>query len=119
MIQLQAHRFDYSPLDGKFRTMILGYDSVHWGLQFSYPHLFQNEKLEVLTVNESEQFPNSALFKKLQRWVRAHTLATPFEVGGHKVNASIRLGKQCFPWINDHPQLKEKKWKVATVNKIN
>lgn len=105
VIQLQPHRFDYSAADGKFRSMVLGMDSIHWGLQFSYPHLYQDERLQVHTVREGSQFPNTALFKKLQQWVRAHTIATPIEVEGRRVNVPIRLGKKCMSWINHHPQL--------------
>jgi hypothetical protein len=108
VIQLQAHRFDYSLADGKFRSMVLGYDSIQWGLQFSYPHLYQDDHLQVFTVREGAQFPNTALFKSLQRWVRSHTIATPFEIEGKKVNVPIRLGKKCLTWINTHPQLSAK-----------
>lgn len=112
VVQLQAHRFDYSPADGKFRSMVLGYDSIHWGLQFSYPHLYQDENLEVFTVREGPQFPNTALYKRLQKWVRSHTLATPFEVEGRTVNVPVRLGRKCLSWINAHPQLHAKGLKV-------
>jgi hypothetical protein len=113
VIQLQGHRFDYSFADGKFRSMVLGYDSILWGLQFSYPHLYQNDQLEVFTVREGAQFPNTALFKQLQKWMRMHTIATPIEVEGKRVNVPIRLGKQCLSWINSHPQLKAKGLHIA------
>jgi hypothetical protein len=108
VVQLQAHRFDYSSADGSFRSMVMGQESIPWGIQLSYPHLYQDENLQVLTVREGAQFPNTALFKKLQQWVRTHTIATPFEVAGQRVNVPIRLGKQCFDWINTLPQLQAK-----------
>lgn len=114
VIQLQNHRIDYSQADRTFRSMVMGFDSIQWGLQFSYPHLFQNEKWEVFTVRDTPQFPNTALFSKLQKWVRANTLATPFEVEGKKINVPIRLGKKCFPWINTHPQIIAKRLNVLT-----
>lgn len=112
VVQLQSHRFDYSSVDGKFRSMVFGYDSIQWGIQFSYPHLYQDDKMEVFTVREDSQFPNTALFKKLQRWVRSHTIAVPFEVDGRKINVPIRLGRQCLPWINSHPQFSAKGLRV-------
>ncbi len=112
VIQLQAHRFDYSFVDRTFRSMVFGQDSVQWGIQFSYPHLYQDENLQVMTVKESPQFPNTALFKRLQQWTRAHTIATPFEVAGKRINVPIRLGKQCLSWINHHPQLQAKGLRV-------
>ena len=112
VVQLQSHRFDYSSADGKFRSMVLGYDSIHWGLQFSYPHFYQDDNMEVFTVREGAQFPNTALFKQLQRWVRANTIATPFEVQGKRINVPIRLGRRCLSWINSHPQFNAKGLKV-------
>jgi hypothetical protein len=113
VLQLQAHSLAYSPEDGKFRPMILGETSILWGIQFSYPQLFQDNKtLQVEKVDESEAFPNSQIFRKLQRWVRHNTKATPFIVGGKKINVPMRLGKECFEWINNHPQLIKKEIKV-------
>lgn len=112
VIQLQAHRFDYSFADGKFRSMVLGQDSIQWGLQFSYPHLYQDDNLQVFTVREGTQFPNTALFKRLQQWVRSNTIATPFEVQGKRTNVPIRLGKQCLHWINTYSQLHAKGLRV-------
>jgi hypothetical protein len=115
VVQLQAHRFDYSFADGTFRSMVMGVDSIQWGIQFSYPHLYQDKNLQVLTTRESAQFPNTTLFKRLQQWVRSQTVATPFEVDGKRVNVPIRLGKQCFSWINTHPQLQEKGLRVVAL----
>ena len=114
VIQLQSHRFNYSKADGKFRSMVFGQDSIYWGIQFSYPQLYQDEQYVVKPVRETEEFPNTSLFKILQRWVRAHTIATPFLVGGKQVNVPIRLGKNCFSWINSHPQLAENCLTVKT-----
>lgn len=105
VIQLQHHKFTYSTLDGKFRSMVLGSNSISWGVQFSYPQLYQDANFQVKQVRVGEAFPNTALFHKLQKWVRYHTVATPFLIGPQRINVPIRLGKQCFEWINAHPQL--------------
>ena len=114
VIQLQPHSMDYSPYDGKFRAMVYGRDSILWGVQVSYPQLFLNaETKEAENVDESEKFPNTLLFKHLQRWVRNHTLPTPFLVEGRRINVPIRLGKKCLAWINHHPQLAPKNIQVV------
>lgn len=114
VIQMQPHSMDYSPYDGKFRTMVYGTDSILWGIQFSYPQLFQDpETKEAENVDESERFPNTQLFKGLQRWIRNHTIPTPFLVEGKKINVPMRLGKKCLNWINKHPQLAAKHIQVA------
>lgn len=106
VIQLQAHRMHYSSDDGKFRPMVFGKESILWGLQFSYPQIFQdNTTKEYFHVLEGDRFINTSLFRNLQKWMRQNTIPTPFLVNEKVVNIPIRLGKACLPWINKHPQL--------------
>ncbi len=122
VLQLQANRISYSQADGKIRPMVFSKDSILWGLQFSYPQLFQDAATkEVFTISDIPKFPNTQLYRKLQLFVRQNTIPTPFQVGddmgdrdedshvhghGHvRINVPMRLGKQCLPWINAHPQL--------------
>ena len=106
-VQMQFHRMHYSEQDGKFRPMIFGTDSIIWGIQFSYPQIFQdNQTKEVF--QGLERFPNTGLFRSLQRWLRQHTIPTPFLADGKEVNIPIRIGRGCLPWINQHPQLVQK-----------
>lgn len=108
VIQLQLHRLGFSHMDQKFRSMVFGKDSLSWGIQFSYPQVFQDPVTkQILTVNESSEFPNTNLFRTLQRWVRHHTLPTPFLVGNKRINVPVRLGKNSFSWINHHPGLSQ------------
>lgn len=104
VVQLQAHTMGYSPVDGKFRSMVLGKDAINWGIQFSYPQLFQDpETSQIMSVDTT--FPNTKLFRALQRWMRQQTLPTPLTVNGVTTNVPIRIGKQCLRWIDQHPQL--------------
>lgn len=113
VIQLQAHHLDYSKADGKFRPMVLGQNSVSWGIQFSYPQLFEDPKnRSVHKVEDTPQFPNTSLFRTLQKWTRQFTVPTPFIVDEKLTNVPMRLGKNCFAWINCHPQLEKKGLKV-------
>ncbi len=103
LVQVQAHFFTYSSLDGVFRPMTMGPGNIFWGIQFSFPQIYQDPKtLELLEV---EECPNAELFQKIKEWVRNDTRATPFLVGGKKTNVPIRLGKGCFSWIHLHPDL--------------
>lgn len=107
LIQVQAHFFTYSTLDEVFRPMSMGPNQIFWGLQFSFPQIYQHPKtMELLEVEEG---PNSELFKKIKLWVREETRATPFVVGEKRTNVPIRLGKGCFSWIHNHIQLSEQK----------
>jgi hypothetical protein len=108
-IQLQAHQFFYSTLDGKFHPMVLGKESVLWGVQFAYPQLCQDPRSKkIAKVDMSPEFPNTALFSRLTRWMRDHTMPTPFVVGEVRTQVPIRIGRECLAWIDQHPQLKEK-----------
>ena len=109
IIQLQAHQINYSSVDGKFHPMVFGPDSISWGVQFSYPQLYQDPVTkEVTSVKDGDAFPNTPLFHTLQKWMRQHTVPTPFLVDGKAINVPMRLGKECFSWIDSHPQLIKK-----------
>lgn len=107
VIQLQAHHFFYSTLDQKFHPMVLSNESISWGLQFSYPQLFQDPVTRKI-VKVGETFPNTALFSRLQKWMRNATLPTPFVAQGKRTNSPIRIGKKSLSWIKNHPQLKQR-----------
>ncbi|MFI5334974.1 MAG: hypothetical protein ACHQT8_07455 [Chlamydiales bacterium] len=108
VLQLQLHHFFVSSIDGKFHPMVLGKESITWGIQFSYPQLYQDPVTQDFAkVREGEEFPNTALYQKLARWLRRNTTPTPFVFQGKRSNEPIRLGKQCFSWINQHAGLQE------------
>lgn len=117
VVQLQSHTLDYSPIDKKFRPMVFGADSIPWGIQFSYPQLYQNPVTkQPEQVKSTPEFPNTALFHQLQRWMRQHTIPTPFIAEGILTNVPMRLGKKCLSWINAHPKLVSKNISVAITN---
>ncbi|HSX12531.1 MAG TPA: hypothetical protein VLF61_03490 [Rhabdochlamydiaceae bacterium] len=113
VVQLQLHHFFASHLDGQFYPMVLSDESTSWGIQFSYPQLYQDPKTqEIKKVEATEDFPNTQLFSKLVKWIRAHTQPTPFLFQGKKTNSPIRIGKDCFSWIENHPGLISRGLKV-------
>jgi hypothetical protein len=96
----QAHSFSYSKMDGVFRPMSMGLQSVFWGIQFSFPSLYQDAK-----TMELREVERGKLFEEVRLWVRQETRATPFVMEGERINSPIRLGRGCFSWIGRHPQL--------------
>lgn len=109
VIQMQHHHVDYSTSDRKFHSMILGKETIDWGIQFSYPQLFQDpEAKRIVQVDTTENFPNTRLFRQLQKWTREHTIPTPFNVNGVVTHSPIRIGKECLNWIQSHPDLQAK-----------
>jgi|SRR5579872_6730241 len=106
VVQLQCHHFIFSKVDQKFYPMVLGDESITWGIQFSYPQIYQDPKSFAYSkVTHTADFPNTALFLLLVQWLRKNTQPTPFIVGEQRVNVPIRIGKKCLPWIHLHPQL--------------
>lgn len=113
IVQLQAHAIDYSPVDKKFRSLVYGLESIPWGIQFSYPQIYQDrDSKEIESTRQGVETKNSLLFQAIQRWMRQHTVPTPFFVEEKWHNVPMRLGKNCFSWINQHPQLIVKGIKV-------
>lgn len=107
VIMLQDHQMHFSKIDGKFRSKVLTREGFSWGVQLSYPQLFQNPKtfgLEKIT--DSPAFPNTRLFSLLRKWIRYETMPTRFILeDGKKIVSPVRLGKKSMEWIDRHAQL--------------
>ncbi len=101
VLLMQAHSFSYSKMDGVFRPMSMGLQSVFWGIQFSFPSIYQDAR-----TMELREVERGKLFEEVRLWVREESRATPFIVEGERINSPIRLGKGSFSWIGRHPQLK-------------
>ena len=106
VVLMQAHAVRYSPEDGEFRSQLFGSDGISWGIQLGYPQIYEEPGTHAILA--TRDLPNGPLFHAIQKWVRSSTRATPFIVDGKRKNVPIRLGKQCFSWIETHPQLIEK-----------
>lgn len=107
VIQLQSHRFDYSPVDGKFRSMVLGQNSIQWGIQFSYPQLF---KMLLAKLSRCVKAKNSPIRSYSSACKNGCAIIRRPLILSRKQprQRPIRLGKTCFGWINQHPQLQAK-----------
>lgn len=110
VIQMQPHRMDYSLPDRKFHTMVYGIDSISWGVQFSFPQIYQDPVNKEIHITKDSA--NGLLFKQLQKWIRHHTIPVPFLLLGEKMHIPVRIGKECLPWIHAHPDLKRKHLQV-------
>jgi hypothetical protein len=104
ILQLQLHEFIFSNVDKKIHPLVQGPGSISWGIQFSYPQIYQDPKTDEM-VKVARELPNSQLYFALSRWLRAHTLPTMFSYEGERIVSSLRLGKKCVSWIQTHPQL--------------
>jgi len=101
LVQMQPHH-----IDAKLRSGVYGTDAISWGVQLSYPTLFQDPKTHQIEKVDGS-FVNTGFFEKIRRWVRAKTRAVTFAEGEGKVTIPIRLGKNCSSWIHHHAGLKQ------------
>lgn len=102
-IQLQRHHFVYSK---SFHLGVMGKESVTWGIQFSYPHLYMDPKTKAIgKVAKNSTFLNTERFHRFSKWIRSNTRATPYVINNNLTNQPMRLGLSCFSWINRHPGL--------------
>lgn len=107
-IQMQHHTMQFSKENLQFYPMIFGGSNICWGLHFTYAQLFQDPvNKDITSTLQNDLFPNTSFFRVMQKWIRHNTVPTPFVVEGKKINSPIRLGKTCFAWINQHPQLQK------------
>jgi hypothetical protein len=106
LVQMQQHRFFPSKTAGTINPMVMSHESIHWGVQLAYPQIFFDGFL-YSKVSDVNLFPNTTLFTKLVKWLRAQTIPTTFLWDDKKISTPIRLGKKCFSWIHNHAQLKE------------
>ncbi|MEZ5315032.1 MAG: hypothetical protein R3E91_02315 [Chlamydiales bacterium] len=110
VVQVVAHAIRYSTIDQSIRSQLFGVDGITWGIQVGYPQIFEDPKTH--EIQATRHLVNGPLFYAMQKWIRLHTRPTPFIIAGCKQNVPIRLGKQCFSWINSHSQLEEKGIKI-------
>jgi hypothetical protein len=116
VLQIQAHAFAVSFDQKRFFPMVLGENSVSWGLQFSFPQLFEDPKTgEVIKVLHPNATCNSGMFSEFRQWVRHFTKAARFSLDGKECFSPLRLGKKCFSWINTHPQFKKHKLEILNI----
>jgi hypothetical protein len=102
VIQLQPHRFFHSKIQNTIHSQVMGPESIFWGLQIAYPQICLSEGSYTKVQNN---FPNTALFTQIAKWLRHHTVPTTFLFEGKKIATPLRLGKESFAWVHLHPQL--------------
>lgn len=109
VIQLQLHHFLPSDMDGKYYPMVLGNESITWGIQFSYPQIFQHPQTKVFSkVTDDSEFPNTPIFMRLIKWLRSYSVPTTFIWKEKATSVPIRIGKEALGWISSHLQLQKK-----------
>lgn len=105
LIEVKPICLSISQVDESIRAMPLSPNGILWGLSFSFPQIIQKATTIDIDQIDFQKNVNGIVFKKIRKWIRDHTKATPVMINSKKINIPIRLGKNCFSWINNHPQL--------------
>lgn len=107
VIQIQIYHCFISAFDQKIYPMAMNADSFTWGLQFSYPQIYEDPKNGIFKkVLLDGGFGNTVVYKQIVSWLRKHTKPAAFSIGGNSVVAPFRIGKEnkdLFP----HKRFKE------------
>ena len=112
-IQLSLHHFSFCKESKICHSMVNGKEVISWGLQFSYPTLYSNSKKgKVIEIMKQKTFPNNLLFRILRRFIRSRSQPVFFWVDGHRINSHMRLGNNCFKWIDTYKHLSQQGLKI-------
>ncbi|MBM3199142.1 MAG: hypothetical protein FJZ58_07830 [Chlamydiae bacterium] len=100
IIQIQMYHCFFSLLDHKMYPMVIHPNSFAFGLQFSYPQIYEDPHThQYAKVLQEERFPNTPLFKALVSWMRRHT--KPVILKAHKA-MPFRIGKNAEHLLESH-----------------
>ncbi len=96
----------FSPRDLSVRPVARNPEDILWGLQFSFPYLYQDSQTKKIETFRPSSYPNHSLPKRMRSFIRERTVPTTFLYQSQKLTSSFRLGKKYLPYISKHPQLK-------------
>ena len=103
-VQMQAYSFllDQS---GKPLSQVFSADAIEFGLQFSYPAIFQDGLTSEVFSTTKNTFSGWKLFSAIRKWIRSHTFPLPIHFQEKNSKLPIRLGRVAATWITNHIQL--------------
>lgn len=90
VIQMRAH--SYTVAAGKLLPMTFGTDAKAWGIQLSYPYLYEDPSTGESVDTLKSKTSNNDLFKALRVWVRNQTAPATFTIEGKQVKTPLRQG---------------------------
>jgi hypothetical protein len=101
---LQHHKMSYNKESQKFFSMVFGKDLLSFGLNLSYPQLYQDPKDKTLhKVMLEDKFENTLLFNKAKEWIKKHTRPLTVVIDKKKCVQTIRIGKKSLEVLKNHP----------------
>lgn len=93
IVQVQLYRCYFSA-EKKFHPMILHPNSFSFGLQFSYPQIYEDPHTHQFSkVLQDVTFSNTKVYKNIVSWIRSHTKPFTVVADGIVIPAPFRVGK--------------------------
>ncbi len=103
VIQMQMYHAFISDLDRQIHPMVLHPQSFSFGLQFSYPQIYEDPVSHTFSkVLLDSQFPSSDVFKKMVQWFRANTKPVSILLDGKTLHAPFRQGKASSELVREN-----------------
>lgn len=108
VIQIQIYHCFISKFDKKIYPMAMNADSFAYGLQISYPQIYEEAhtgKFKKMLLEKD--FPNTILYKQIVQWLRNNTKPAIFFLGDKEEVAPFRIGKKKNDSTNNHKRFKK------------
>lgn len=108
MIQPDVQMQAYSLLldeSGKPLSQVFSTGAISFGLQLSYPAIFQDTLTGEVFSTTKNTFPGWKLFSAIRKWIRSHTFPLPIYFQEKNSRLPIRLGRLAATWITSHIDL--------------
>lgn len=103
-VQLQVYSFLLND-SGKPLSQVFSSETVSFGLQFSYPAIFQDGLTSQVFSTTKNTFSGWKLWSSIRSWIRNHTFPLPICFQGKNMRLPIRLGQVAATWITSHIDL--------------
>ena len=105
VIQLQMYHAFFSAEDQQIHPMAMHERSFSFGLQISYPQIYEDPiTQEFIKVLQAENFPSTLLYQETLQWIRRNTRPFCYTQNGEEKVAPFRVGKQRVDWRGFHKQ---------------
>lgn len=103
VIQIQLYHCFISRFDGQIHPMALSQESFSWGIQISYPQIYEDPVTHQFSkVMLAKDFNNTEVFKEMVQWFRKNTKPVSLEIKEQKIYAPFRIGKESENLVSSH-----------------
>lgn len=100
-VHMQTCEFLLDPA-GKILPQVFSIGAIYWGIQLSYPAIFQDGYTMEVFYATRDSFPGWKLFSAIRSWIRNHTVPLPIHFRKKIIHLPIRLGREAATWISSH-----------------